>query len=266
MTLAKIMGIELFKVSTMDGKPVVAHPKNECDLILTAKGFEGKPMSNVELKINIGTTDFPFTSGKIIGAADNGTFTGKTDANGCLTFHYEPPEVDKARYPFLSEVRHQKRPPIAAYFGIVGQKTAGAAKVDLDWPHPKITKFSGADGTDAGLWTKPSHPVQVRIEDIDSTQFTYTVKGVGDFRLVSAKSPILNAEAEWSRPAELNFLYRPPKMGLNVTALPNLKAQIMEANLKFALSYVDSLLKIPGMDKVISKGGYYGSRYQQKSN
>ena len=44
-------------------------------------------------------------------------------------------------------------------------------------------------------------------------------------------------------------------MGLDVTNLPDLQAKLLEANFKFALSYVDKLLKIPGMDKVVSKTG-----------
>jgi hypothetical protein len=255
MTAARVMGIERFRIETTDGKPVVAHPKNACQLVLVARGFDGKPLAESPVTLVPAEPDFPFIGGKIKGVDAKGTFKGQTDANGRLPFQYIPPQVDKKRYPFLTEVRHQKRVAIFDYFGVTVPDGPGVVRVALDWPHPSIARFSGANGADAGLWTKPSNPMRVKILDADSGKFTFSVSGVGDFRLIEPKSAILADSASWPGKAEFLFLYRPPKMGLDVTKLPDLKAKILEANFKFALSYVDSVLKIPGMDKLVSKGG-----------
>lgn len=255
MTTARVMGLERFRIETPDGKPVVAHPKNACELVLAVRGFDGKPRAGIPVTLTLAEPDFPFIGGKLAEAGADGSLSGQTDDNGRLQFRYIPPHVDKTRFPFLSEVRHQKRVAISDYIGVTVPDGPGSARVPLDWPHPKIAQFSGADGTDAGLWTKPSRPVRVRVLDEDSSAFTFQVSGVGDFRLPEPKSPIFAGSAEWPGEAEFSFLYRPPQMGLDVTKLPDLQAKILEANFNFALSYVDSILRIPGMDKFVSKGG-----------
>jgi hypothetical protein len=255
MTASRVMGIERFRIEKPDGKPLVAHPKNACELILVAQGFDGKPLSQAPLTLTSGESDFPFIEGEIEGADADGNLSGETDENGRLPFRYIPPRVDIERYPFLTERPHQKREEVSGYFGVTVPDGAGSAQVALAWPHPKITRFSGVNGIDSGLWTKPSQPGRVHVVDLDSTTFTYEVSGVGEFRLKEANSSILIGSAEWPGASEFEFLYRPPQMGLDVTNLPDLQAKLLEANFKFALSYVDKLLKIPGMDKIVSKEG-----------
>lgn len=264
MAAARVMGVERFRIETTDGKPVVAHPKNACELTLEVLGFDGKPLAAVPVSLVLSEPDFPFTGGKLEAAGSDGSLAGQTDDNGRLRFRYIPPQVDKTRFPFLSEVRHQAREKISDYIGVTLPDGPGSARIPLDWPHPKIAQFAGADGADAGLWTKPGSPVRVRVQDEDSSSFTFQVKGVGDFRLPEPKSPIFSGSAEWPGGPDFAFLYRPPQMGLDVTQLPDLQAKILEANFQFALSYVDSILKIPGMDKLVSKSGVNAVDYIKK--
>ncbi len=78
---------------------------------------------------------------------------------------------------------------------------------------------------------------------------------VGKLRLNRKQSKITDSKATWNGEKRLEFKYCPPKMGLDLTDLPDLRNELIKANLKFAAGYVDLLAKAPGINKLISGKG-----------
>lgn len=232
---------------------IAAHPKNVTDLKLTARGPDGQPLANKDLTIRLLEPVSPLTGGALKGAGADGNLRLHSDDKGMAAFTYVPPDIDRRVLPKFMDVERGKRQTILQYMSVKSDSESGVVEIPLLWPFPRVVSFGTGSGVDAGYWGK--HPAKLVVADPDSETFTYQVTAVGQLRLAEKLSQISKTHATWTGNNTLQFLYCPPKMGLDLSNLPDLRREMLVANLKFAAEYIDSVTAAPGIKQWVSQTG-----------
>jgi len=94
---------------------------------------------------------------------------------------------------------------------------------------------------DAGLWQVS--PSSIEIEDPDSSRFRVTIRGLGDFRTTqpgaATKHGVLTYDLTGQK---FEFLYRPPKAGLDPTAMPDALDEFMNTSKNIYIGVVTNVV------------------------
>jgi len=178
------------------------------------------------------------------------------DDAGTARFRFYAPVVPRDRGATIQNPEEMF--PVEGHFRVMVRNQDAETEVAyrVASPFPRVSRIRVPGNVDAGLWqVKPS---TIEIEDPDSSRFTVTVRGLGDFRTTqpgaAIKKGILTAEIG---EASFEFLYRPPEGGFNPSELPDALDQFMNTSKNIYFGVVTNVAGGMLLDelKVVSKGG-----------
>jgi hypothetical protein len=155
--------------------------------------------------------------------------TLRLDDAGKVRFQFWAPVVPRGRGAALQSP--DEKFPVDGHFRVMvqGQEAETECDYPVASPFPKIGQIRVPGNVDAGLWQV--RPSSIVIEDPDSSRFTVTVRGLGDFRTTqpgaATKKGLLTHELNGS---QFDFLYRPPEAAFDPAALPDVLDQFMNTS------------------------------------
>lgn len=173
----------------------------------------------------------------------------RLDDGGQIRFQFEAPIVPRDKGATIADPDNLF--PVDGHFRVMvrGQDAETTCDYRVESPFPKIGQIRVPGNVDAGLWqVSPSFIV---IDDPDSNRFRVTVRGLGDLRTTqpgaATKKGALTHEFTGNR---FEFLYRPPKEGLDPTALPDVLDQFMNTSKNIYISVATNVAGGMLLDKV----------------
>lgn len=171
------------------------------------------------------------------------------DEAGSAKFRFFAPVVPRDRGAAIQNPAEMF--PVEGHLRVMVRNQDAETECDyrVDSPFPKIGRIRVPGNVDAGLWqVKPS---TIEIEDPDSSRFTVTVRGLGDFRTTrpgaATKAGVLSHELVGN---QFEFLYRPPKAAFDPSKLPDELDQFMNTSKNIYISVVTNVVGGMLVDKV----------------
>ena len=173
----------------------------------------------------------------------------RLDDAGQARFRFEAPIVPSERGATIADP--DSAFPVEGHFRVMvrGQDAETECDYSVASPFPRIGQIRVPGNVDAGLWQVS--PSSIVIDDPDSSRFRVTVRGLGDFRTTqpgaATKKGVLSHELKGK---QFEFLYRPPKGGLDPTAMPDVLDQFMNTSKNIYIGVATNVVGGMLIDKV----------------
>ncbi len=215
---------------------IAAHPKNEKEVTFTISGADGAPITGRDFTVLTLAQETPWLDGGWITARGRASTEVKTDDRGTVSILYIPPAVLKDHIGRMTDPSLFF--PATQRFEIrdrADTQCRATIELPLESPYPVITKFAVPGGDLAGTWQNKASTIV--IDDNDSTSFTITLWGRGEFGYSGGHGFDEELEVEVAT-SPFQFRFRSEEIGLDLNDLPDVMAEFGKTNTKIFKRYM----------------------------